>query len=191
MPVSDETKTAVKNELLKKEPLMDLPALKKMLLDWLMQWNRPDNPDNNDWTDLVQEFPASEEDKQAHKGTRMRLAVRLNTKANRYMIAILESLDPNSRGVYIVSLFVNWKEDEYRFQQVVERNYAGHFDGTLKAKHTLWAQTFGQRELPDALNSCAVAILGHELIVPPIDETPDVVEHRPGEIPSFPQPFDD
>ena len=122
---------------------------------------------------------------------RVRLAVRLNTKAHRYLIAILESLDPNSRGVDFISVYVNWKEDEYRFQQVVESSYAGHFDGTLKAKHTLWAQTFRRRELLDALNSCAVAILGHELIAPRTDETLDTVKHRPGEIPSFPEPLDD
>ena len=191
MPVSKEVKDAVKRDLLRKQPLMDLPVLKKVLLEWLMQWNRPDNPNSNNWNDLVQEFPADPGDNELTSGTRMRLVVRLATSENRYLIAILESLDPNSRGVYFISVFVNWKEDEYRFQHVVESSYAGHFDGTLKAKHTLWAQTFRQRELLDALNSCAVAILGHELIVPPIDETPDMVKRRPGEIPSFPEPLDD
>ena len=191
MPVSKDVKDAAKKELLQKEPLLDVVGTKAVLLKWLGQWNRPDNPDSNDWTDLVREFPASEEDKQAHKGTRMRLAVRLNTNTNRYLVAILESLAPDSRGVCFVSLYVNWKEDEYRLQQVVERSYVGRFDDTLKAKHTLWAQTFREGELLDALNSCAMAILGHELIVPSIDETPDVVKRSPGEIPSFPELLDD
>ncbi len=191
MPVSKDVMEAVKRDLLKKESLMDLPAFKKMLLDWLMQWNRPDDPDSNDWADLVQEFPADPGDNELTSGMRMRLVVRLATSENHYLIAVLESLGPDSRGVYFISVFVNWKENEYRFQQVVESSYAGHFDDTLKAKHTLWAQTFRPRELLDALNSCAVAILGHELIVPPIDETPDMVKRRPGEIPSFPEPLDD
>ncbi len=191
MPLSKAVKSAVKKELLQKEPLLDVAGTKTVLLKWLSRWNRPDNPDSNDWADLVQEFPADPGDNELTSGTRMRLAVRLNTKANRYLLAILESLDPHSRGVYFISVFVNWKEDEYRFQQVVENSYAGHFNDALKAKHTLWAQTFRQRELLDALNSCAVAILGHELIVPPTDETPDMVKHRPDEIPSFPEPLDD
>jgi len=182
---------AVKRDLLKKESLMDLPAFKKMLLDWLMQWNRPDDPDSNDWADLVQEFPADPGDNELTSGMRMRLVVRLATSGNRYLIAVLESLDPHNRGVYFISVFVNWKEDEYRLQQMIEENYAGHFDGALKAKHTLWAQTFRQRELLDALNSCAMAVLGHELIAPPNDESLDIVVRRPGETPSFPEPLDD
>ena len=191
MALSKAAKSAVKKELLLEEPLLDVVGTKTVLLKWLGQWNRPDNPDSNDWTDRVQEFPADPGDNELTSGMRMRLVVRLTTSGNRYLIAILESLDPHSRGVYFISVFVNWKENEYRFQQVVESSYADHFDGTLKAKHTLWAQTFRRRELLDALNSCAVAILGHELIVPPTDETPDIVKRGPGEILSFPEPFDD
>ncbi len=191
MPLSKARKSAVKKELLLNQPLLDVVGTKVVLLKWLGQWNRPDNPDSNDWADLVQEFPADPGDNELTSGMRMRLVVRLATSGNRYLVAVLESLDPHSRGVYFISVYVNWKESEYRFQQVVESSYVGHFDGTLKAKHTLWAQTFRRRELLDALNSCAVAILGHELIVPPIDETPDMVKRRSGEIPSFPEPLDD
>jgi hypothetical protein len=169
MPVSNATKKAVKKDLLKKEPLMDLPAVKQTLLGWLAQWKRPDR-DDNDWTDLVQEFPATAEELEAERGTRMRLAVRLTTKENRYLIAILESLNPESRGVYFVSVHVNWKKAEYRHQEALEKSYAGQFDDMLKAKHNLWVQTFRTEELSDALNSCAVAILGHELMPPPTGE---------------------
>ncbi len=191
MPLSETVKSAVKKKLLQKEPLFDVAATKAVLLEWLGQWNRPDNPDSNNWNDLVQEFPVDPGEKELTSGTRMRLVVRLATSGNRYLIAILESLDPNSRGVYFISVFVNWKEDEYRFQQMIEENYAGHFNDALKAKHTLWAQTFRQRELLDALNSCAAAMLGHELVASPTDEPLDIVKRRPGEIPSFPEPPDD
>lgn len=162
MPVSNEVKSAVKKELLKNEPLMDLSVIKSDLLRWLEQWPIPGGADGG-WEQLVHEFPAASEDAKADKGACIRLTVRLNTSSNRYMIALLESLDPQSRGVYFATVHVNWKEDEYRQQEAVEQSYAGQFDGMLKAKHNLWTQTFRAHELHKALNSCAIAILGHEL----------------------------
>ena len=44
---------------------------------------------------------------------------------------------------------------------------AGRFDGFLKAKHNRWTQTFRVDELHNALDSCAMAILGHELVPKP------------------------
>lgn len=173
MPVSDETKSAVKSELLKDEPLMDLPAIKKDLLKWLEQWPAPGDVDLG-WEQLVQEFPAEPEEAKANKGICIRLTVRLNTSTNRYMIALLESLDPQSRAVYFATVHVNWKEDEYRLQEAVEQSYAGHFSGQLKAKHNLWTETFRLHEVHKALNGCAMAILGHEL-------TAQLEKREPGE----------
>lgn len=166
MPVSKEVKSAVEKELLKGEPLMDLLAIKRDLLKWLEQWPVPGDPDGG-WERLVQEFPSESEDAKADKGTCIRLTVRLNTSTNRYMIALLESLDPQSRGVYFATVHVNWKENEYRKQEAIEQSYAGQFDGQLKAKHNLWSQTFRLHETGKALNSCAMAILAHELTAQP------------------------
>lgn len=179
MPVSDETKSAVKSELLKDEPLMDLPAIKKDLLKWLEQWPVPGDSEGG-WEQLVQEFPAEPEEAKADKGICIRLTVRLNTSTNRYMIAVLESLDPHSRAVYFATVHVNWNENELRIQEAVEQSYAGHFDGQLKAKHNLWTQTFRLHELHKALNSCAMAILGHELTAQP--EKDDDGERVPHDI---------
>ena len=166
MPVSNDVKSAVKNELLRGEPLMNVPAMKKDLLRWLEQWPAPGDADGG-WEQWVHEFPADPEDAKADKGTCIRLTVRLYTNANRYMIALMESLDPQSRGVYFATVHVNWKEDEYRAQEAVEQTYAGHFNGQLKAKHNLWTQTFRVHDVYKALGSCALAILGHELAPPP------------------------
>lgn len=191
MPVSDETKSAVKSELLKDEPLMDLPAIKKDLLKWLEQWPVPGDSEGG-WEQLVQEFPAEPDEAKAEKGTSIRLTVRLNTATNRYMIALLESLDPQSRGVYFATVHVNWQEDEYRIQEAVEQSYAGQFDGQLKAKHNLWTETFRLHETGKALNSCAMAILGHELTAQPEKKEPgERVLHDIITPPAFPETIEE
>ncbi len=60
-------------------------------------------------------------------------------------------------------MHVNWKSNEWRLQKALEEVYTGQFDDALKAKHTIWAQTFRQWQLHEALNGCALAILGQEL----------------------------
>lgn len=191
MPVSDETKSAVEKELLKGEPLMDLPTIKKDLLKWLEQWPVPGDSEGG-WEQLVQEFPAEPEDAKATTGICIRLTVRLNTSTNRYMIALLESLDPKSRSVYFATVHVNWNENEYRVQEAVEQSYAGHFSGQLKAKHNLWTQTFRLHETGKALNSCAMAILGHELIAQPAkEESGERVPHDIITSPAFPETIEE
>lgn len=166
MPVSEEEKLAIKIELLRGEPLMNVPAMKRDMLRWLGQFPVPGDADGG-WEPLIHEFPAEPEDAKADEGTRIRLAIRLSTTSNRYMIGLMESLDPQSRGVYFATVHVNWKEDEYRAQEAVEQGYAGHFNGMLKAKHNIWTQTFRIHDIDRALNSCAVAIFGHELTLKP------------------------
>ncbi|MDH3892265.1 MAG: hypothetical protein OEV49_14400 [candidate division Zixibacteria bacterium] len=191
MPVSKATKSAVKKELLKGEPLMDLAATKEELLRWLEQWPAPGDKEAG-WEEMVREFPAEPEDAKSEKGTCIRLTVRLNTGTNRYMITLLESLDPQSRGVYFATVHVNWKEVEYRRQEAVEQSYAGQFDGSLKAKHNLWTQTFRAKDLAKALNSCAIAILGHELISQPKPAEPgERIPHDLVAPPDFPKTVDE
>ena len=145
---------------------MNVPAMKGDLLRWLKQFPAPGDVDGG-WEHSVHVFPADPEDAKADEGTCIRLAVRMATATNRYMIALMESLDPQSRGVYFATVHVNWQEDEYRAQETVEQSYAGQFDGALKAKHNLWTQTFRLHDVHKALNSCAIAILGHELTPKP------------------------
>ena len=163
MPVSKEVKEAVLNELQKDEPLMDIEGIKQELLDWLAQIPFPAYPGAACWEDCLQAFPAAPEEKQQKSGISIRLTLPLYTRENKYLIAIMESLDPASRGVYFLSMHVNWKSNEWRLQKALEEVYTGQFDDALKAKHTIWAQTFQQKQLHEALNGCALAILGQEL----------------------------
>ena len=163
MPISDNTRKAVLDELKKREPLMDIESIRSELLDWLEQMPFPDYPDVDGWIKCIRAFPADEGEQESGTGLRIRLAVRLFTSHNRYIISVMESLDPGSRGVYILTAHVNWKEKERKKQMMIDRGYIGHFDDVLKARHTIWAQTVRQGELHEGLNACAAAILGNEL----------------------------
>lgn len=164
MPVSKEAKEAVLNQLRKDEQLMDIEGTKQELLDWLAQISFPAYPGAACWEDCLQAFPAAPEEKQQKSGISIRLMLPLYTRENRYLIAIMESLDPASRGVYFLSAHVNWKSNERCLQKALEEAYTGQFDDALRPKHTIWVQTFQKGELHEALNGCALAILAQELV---------------------------
>jgi hypothetical protein len=115
------------------------------------------------WEELIQTFPALPSELNETSGVRMRLALRLFTTDNTYLISVMECLERDSRGTYLISVHVNWSLQERQVQKMVEESYRGQFDDTLRAKHALWAQTYRSREFPDALAACFKAILSHEL----------------------------
>ena len=164
MPVPKEVKEAVLNQLRKDDPLMDIEGTKQELLDWLAQIPFPAYPGAACWEDCLQAFPAAPEEKQQKSGISIRLTLPLYTRENKYLIAIMESLDPASRGVYFLSVHANWKSNEQCLQKALEEAYTGQFDDALRAKHAIWVQTFQKGKLHEALNGGALAILGQELV---------------------------
>ncbi len=187
MAVSKELKAAVLSELQKSNPLMDLDAVKGEFLEWLADLKFPGLAEGNGWERRLKVFPASSEEFGLTTGRRVRLALSLRTKVNRYAITITETLDLPGRGVYVLALFNDWQQAERQKIQNLEQRYLGEFDDRLRAKHTLWAQTFRAGELRDALNSCALAILGNELTEkqdPELESAP--IEKRPGGVAHFP-----
>jgi len=174
MPVSENKKKAVLNELKKMRPLMDVDSMKKEFLRWLDQFELPAYPDAHSWADCLKTFPPREEEHLMNKGLKLRLALKLCTVSNQYLVSILESLEPCSRGIYIISVHKNWHTGEKRLMKIIEENYAGSFNDTLRAQHSVWIQTFKADQLHEALNSCASAILGNEL-------TAHTVENNSGE----------
>ncbi|MFZ5980155.1 MAG: hypothetical protein ACOYVF_05940 [Candidatus Zixiibacteriota bacterium] len=164
MPISDKIKEALKNELLKARPLMDLERVHKEVFKWLSEINSPYFPDSEAWKKNVKIFPPEDNEKEEATGSRVRLAVTLYTRENQYLITIIENLEYESRDVYIISAIVNWSGKERQKQQQVDMAYTGQFKDTLRSRHTLWAQTFQIEELRDALNNCTTAILGNELV---------------------------
>ena len=171
---------------------MDLEAVKKELLKWLAELKLPSGSSAESWKNLVQEFPPQTAEKDLTSGLRVRLALPLCTKENRYLISIMECLEPDSQGVYIISAHVNWKADELMMQKLVDEGYHGRFNDLLKAKHTLWAQTFRPKGLPEALNSCAIAILTNELVARPESRLRvETIPHSQPPSPRFPKPVDE
>jgi len=154
----------LKNEIQQSLPLMDIDEVKTEFLAWLAEVRFPACPDAASWEECLQVFPPEPEEKQLESGRRIRLALRFYTRENQYLIALSENLAPESRGVYSLSIHVNWQEKEKQLQKLVEETYTGHFEDSLRAKHTLWAQTVRVEDIQEALSSCATAILGNELV---------------------------
>jgi hypothetical protein len=149
------------------KPLMDVEAARSELVRWLTEIKLPPGCQAATWESLIKIFPSKPEELSETTGVRMRLALPLVTEENKYLIAVLECLDPNSRGNYLISVYVNWKAPERQMQKLVEEGYRGHFDDVLRGRHTLWAQTFRAGELAGALDCCAKAILSNELVSRP------------------------
>lgn len=150
-----------------KKPLLDVEATRAELLHWLTEMKLPPGSKASAWEGLVQVFPGKPEENSATSGVRLRLALPLATKENKYLIAILECLELDSRGTYLICVYVNWKAPERQMQKLVEEGYRGHFDDVLRGRHTLWAQTFRSGELTGALACCVKAVLSNELVSHP------------------------
>ena len=183
----EHVKAALKKELLKALPLMDVETIKAEFLDWLEELHFPANPHATGWIDCLKVNPPTAEEHKLSEGRRIRFSLNLHTSQYHYLIAIIESYAPDSRETYMVSVHVRMKQEEWQMQRLVESQYGGEFADIPKARHTIWAQTFRKGGLGEALNACAKAILGHELHPPGEahqDGTP--VPHSIPKIISFP-----
>ena len=152
--------------------MMDTAKMKEQVLSWLEQFKFPGPAGRLSWEDCILEYPAQHEEKESLSGRRLRITVNLFTAANQYIISIIECLAPNVRGTYIITVHVNWTKRERQVQQTIDESYKGSFDNGLKARHIIWIQSFGEKQLFSALDACAVAIFGHEL-------TPSVESDKP------------
>jgi hypothetical protein len=167
-------------ELRRRLPLMDTALMKKNVLAWLNQFKFPGPTEKISWDDCIREYPVLPEEEELSSGRRLRLAINLYTSSNQYLVSIIECLAPNVRGMYIITVHVNWTKHERRVQRAIDETYKGDFDNGLKARHVLWIQSFEEHGLFSALDACAVAIFGHEL-TPAMDP-----EKRRGEPIRFP-----
>lgn len=183
MSISDKIREAIKNELLKARPLMNIERVHEELLQRLSEIKSPAFPDIESWNKNIRVFPPDENEQEESEGGKVRFAVNFYTKENQYLITIIENLGFDSRDVYIISVIVNWSSRERRDQQLVDRAYTGHFEDNLRGRHTLWAQTFQIEELNEAFNNCLAAILGNELVEKKGTDTdsmplPDIYPHQ-------------
>lgn len=160
----EKVKKAIKEEFKQAQPLMDTEDVKQGLLDWLSPIKFPDYPEASSWEECIRIFPPKPEDQKRKSGLEIRLALRLHTSKNTYLICIMECFDPDARGVYLMSTHINWKPDEWQLQKDIEEHYFGKFKDMPRSRHIIWAQTFRPKEMQEALNASAVAILGKELV---------------------------
>ncbi|MFQ5499831.1 MAG: hypothetical protein ACE5FH_09175 [Candidatus Zixiibacteriota bacterium] len=192
MAVSKQTKEAVKKQLQKKQPLMDVAQMKERLIEWLTRLGRSEGIGQIDWSNRLRvRYPVPGEE-ELEQGARVRLALPVYTGTNRYVLSVIECLKPESRANYTICVHVNWTPDEFHLQKLVETGYRGQFDGSLRAGHTVWAQNFLEIEFEDALTSCILAILGHELSPEPPSQTDEEQVERPvSVVATFPNQIDD
>lgn len=176
MVVSESTKTKAGVERERILPLIDIEAIKGEMLDWLAQLKFPLNHTRRDWVDCLSVFPPTPDEPALDSGLRIRFSLRLRTRTNKYLISVLECLAPSARGTFIVCCHMGWREKERQLQQLVEETYAGRFVDVLKARQAIWVQTFRQGELVSALDCCARAMLGEELLG---DLEPETTEKQP------------
>ena len=169
-----------------------LSKIYRELQDWLAELKFPKYPDATSWDEAVIEYEPTPEDFEAKTGIKVRFALRLYTAENQYLISIMESLGSADAGNYVLTVHVNWQSEELRKRKALEEIYGSQFDEMLKAKHTLWAQSFREGKLTEALNAGVVAILGHELKAePPKEQIGELLQPVSNQVPSFPKPSDD
>ena len=149
---------------------MDIDEMKAHLLEWLGQMKFPDIPDADGWSDCVRTFPPQPGEPEVSEGIKVRLAFRLYTAVNQYLVSIIECLNPDEQDVYILSAHVNWNSTERETQRKLDEAYAGQFVDNLRTRHTVWIQTFRKGEMRSALDATAIAILAHELVGHPPDD---------------------
>lgn len=165
-------RSAIVEQHLKSLPLMDVEKVRQAVVEWLRQVKYPAGAEGSSWEDELRVFPPEDGEQASTSGVKIRLALTLHTSRHSYLITIMECLALDSREVYILSAHTNWKETEKRLQRALEEGYVGRFEDVLRARHTIWAQTFREQELADALNACALALLGNELAAHRPDSEP-------------------
>lgn len=169
-----------------------LEKIHRELSVWLAELKWPKYSGASSWEEVVIEYKVTPEEIDAKSGITVRFALRLYTAENQYLISLMESLGPLDEGNFVLTVHVNWQSDELRKRKALEETYGSHFDEMLKAKHTLWAQSFREGKLADALNAGVVAILGHELKAePPQEKIGELIQPVTCQVPSFPKPSDD
>ncbi len=148
------------------------PELEEMhedLLEWLAQLRFPETPGAKGWHQCVRIIPPAPDDEETDVGVKVRLAFRLFTPQNQYLVSIMECLSPEDRDVHILTVHVNWKKGEWEKQKRIDEAYGGRFVDALRGRHSVWTQTFRKGEIHSALDAAAIAILGHELVGTPPD----------------------
>ena len=180
-------KSLIKEQFGKDRDVMDSAFLRREVLLVLGDMPCPVGKKRENWEDWLEIYELAPDDKDRDSGLRIWAALRMYTAQNRYLITVLESLNPMDTGVYFATAHVSWREEERQRQERVDKGYKGQFDDSLRHRHMLWAQTFRKTEIRSALMSCLMAVLGHELTPdPPAGTSGEPLKHVVPQRTSFP-----
>lgn len=142
----------------------NLETAKHNILDWLNQIKFPMYSNCTDWEDcLIVHADETEQAIPPQDGFKLRFNLKLYTMHHSYLLSIIECFSTQDKKVGIITVHQNWDEKEFKIQKAIETSYQKNFQDALRAKQTIWAQTFFEDKLFEGLNSCALAILGNEL----------------------------
>lgn len=168
--------------------IMNIELIRAELIDWLSQISFPAYPNAASWEECIVTYPEKNDKKvPPGDGIKLRLSLKLYTTQHHYLLSIIECFNPDASKVGILTIHVNWDEKEYNIQKSIETSYKQQFEDSLHARQTIWAQSFYFTEFCEALNSCALAILGNELLGSSEDKNRQTIKHPPSIKTSFPK----
>lgn len=141
---------------------------REIVLEWLAHLTPKDAAPSFVWEHYLQDFFSDIEHApdwaQEHK---IRFAVTLRTRAEKYLVVIKEARDCDHLPIYIVSVSVPRSEDEIKARTKVQKMYGPASDTVPKEPidplQTIWVESFDMNGLREALGRTGLAILRWEL----------------------------
>ena len=147
--------------------------IRRQLLQWLYQLGLPDGSAATSWEELIRDYTTDDPDIPTEiKQLKVLYVVHFHTTRDKYLAMIKECTD-DQKGMGIISVSINREPRSLYMQQALSQMYGTVEQPHALSFHTLWIENFLQNELGAALDHCAVAIFGNELISRFLSDNPD------------------
>ncbi|MCB2230937.1 hypothetical protein KQH82_09510 [bacterium] len=141
---------------------------REVVLEWLGLLTPRDAKDSFCWEDYLQDFFTDQAKAPDwaldHK---IRFAVTLRSRTEKYIVVIKEARDAEDIKVFIISVSIPRSDEEIKARTKVQKMY-GPASNTVPTRpvdplQTIWVECFDIQELPEVLNRTGAAILRWEL----------------------------
>jgi len=144
---------------------LDGEEIRKDLFGWLNQLILPTSDSQTSWKHYVDDYSDPDQSQPEHiLAHKVLFAMHLYTKGNQYLILIKDSTADDAAGVGIISVSVRFREEDLRIQKALSVVYGSSQRTQERLVNTIWIENFTQPDFIGALDRCALAILGNELI---------------------------
>lgn len=138
------------------------------VLEWLAHLTPKDAPPSFSWADYLQDFftdiDHAPDWAQKHK---IRFAVTLRSRAEKYLVVIKEARDTEQAPIYIVSISVPRSDDEIKARTKIQKMYGPASDTVPKRPvdplQTIWVESFDMNTIAEVLARAGMAVLRWEL----------------------------